>query len=288
MTSTKLSILLVVLLCAAALLYVATRGPVGGPTAVALDPTPRSVTLSGTYVCLPHIDASGPQTEECAFGLKTDTGDYYAVNFGQSADAMQQFQHGAHITADGFVVIKEALSTDQWAKYEMKGIFTITALKAATDYKDAAYVIEGKRVQLVHGIATTEAAPGAASQIVTRYFGNELKTDLDGDGREDIAFVLTQETGGSGVFFYAVVALNTDHGYVGSDGYFLGDRIAPQSTNVSQNPRHKDVVVFNYADRAPGEPMSARPSVGKSVYLKLDPANMQWGIVEPGFEGEAR
>ena len=39
---------------------------------------------------------------------------------------------------------------------------------------------------------------------------------------------------------------------------------------------------------APGEPMTAQPSVGKSVYLKLDPATMQFGIVEPNFEGESR
>ena len=159
---------------------------------------------------------------------------------------------------------------------------------AAADYKDAEYFIDGTRVRLKDGVAETEAAPGSASKVVTRYFGNELKTDLDGDGREDVAFVLTQEGGGSGTFFYAVAALNTERGYVGSDGYLLGDRIAPQSTNVSQNPRHKYVVVFNYAERAPGEPMTTPPSVGKSAYLKVDTANMMWGIVEPDFEGESR
>lgn len=92
------------------------------------DATPQEMTLSGTYICLPHLDTSGPQTEECAFGLKTDDGVYYAVNFGQSAGAMEQFQSGAHITAEGFIVLKEALSTDQWAKYNMKGIFTITRM----------------------------------------------------------------------------------------------------------------------------------------------------------------
>lgn len=158
----------------------------------------------------------------------------------------------------------------------------------AADHKNAEYLIEGKKVKLMSGIAESEAAPGSASKIVTRYFGNELKTDLDGDGREDVAFILTQESGGSGTFFYAVGALNTEKGYVGSDGYFLGDRVAPQSTNLSTNPRHKNVVVFNYADRAPGEPMASRPSVGKSVYLKLNPATMQWGIVEPNFEGESQ
>lgn len=93
-----------------------------------LDATPQNVTLSGTYVCLPHLDTSGPQTEECAFGLQSDDGQYYAVNFGQSAGAMEQFQSGAHIKAEGFVVIKEALSSDHWQKYNMKGIFTVTRM----------------------------------------------------------------------------------------------------------------------------------------------------------------
>lgn len=159
---------------------------------------------------------------------------------------------------------------------------------AAADPKNAEYVIEGERIRLANGVAEAEGAPGSSSKIVTRYFGNELMTDLDGDGRDDAAFILTQERGGSGTFYYAVAARNTREGYVGSDGYLLGDRIAPQSTNVSPNPRHKHVVVFNYADRLPGEPMTARPSVGKSVYLKLNPASMQWGIVEPDFEGESR
>ncbi len=93
---------------------------------VVLDSTPKNVTLSGEYACLPHLNPSEDTTKECAFGLKTDDGVYYAINFGESANAMELFQSGARISAEGFVVIKEALSTDQWAKYNMKGIFTIT------------------------------------------------------------------------------------------------------------------------------------------------------------------
>jgi len=157
----------------------------------------------------------------------------------------------------------------------------------ASGYKNAEYMIDGQRVKLEDGVAETEAAPGSASKITTRYFGNELKIDLNDDDRDDVVFLLTKEAGGSGTFFYVVAALNTEDGYIGSDGYFLGDRIAPQTTEMSQNPRHKDVVVVNYMDRAQGEPMSAQPSVGKSAYLKLDIQSMQWGIVEPDFEGEA-
>lgn len=166
--------------------------------------------------------------------------------------------------------------------FEEKQIIT------SADYKNISYMIDGKSFKLENGMAETEASPGSASKITTRYFGNELKMDLDGDGREDVAFLLTQEHGGSGTFFYAVAARNTEQGYIGSDGYFLGDRIAPQSTNISQNPQHKYVVVFNYAERASGEPMITLPSVGKSAYLKLNPVTMQWSIVQPNFEGESR
>ena len=162
------------------------------------------------------------------------------------------------------------------------------AAVAATDYRNAEYVIEGQRITLADGLAEAEASPGSASRIVTRYFGNELKTDLNDDGREDVVFLLTQQRGGSGTFFYAVAALNTAAGYVGSDGYLLGDRIAPHTTVVSRDPRHQNVIVVNYGDRRPDEPMTAQPSVGKSLYLKLDADTMRWGIVVAGFEGESR
>ncbi len=84
-----------------------------------IDSAPKQVTLSGTYVCLPYIDTT-KSSEECVFGLKTDGGEYYMVNFGQSGTAMEAFQNGEHIVAQGFVVPKEALSTDHWAPYNMK------------------------------------------------------------------------------------------------------------------------------------------------------------------------
>ncbi len=157
----------------------------------------------------------------------------------------------------------------------------------STEYKSVAYMIEGQRIQLEHGVAETPLAPDSALKSITQYFGNELITDLDGDGDDDVAFVLSHTTGGTGTFYYAVAALATENGYVGSDGYLLGDRVAPQSVELSPNPRHVYVVVFNYADRALGEPMAAQPSVGKSVYLKMVPETAQWAIVEPDFEGES-
>lgn len=157
----------------------------------------------------------------------------------------------------------------------------------ATSHKDATYVIDGRTIQLKDGLSEIEAAPNSASKIVTRYFGNEVKYDANGDGREDVAFLLTQDTGGTGTFFYVVAALTVEGGYAGSQGFLLGDRIAPQTTEVSQNPNHVNVIVVNYADRAPGEGFTTPPSVGKSIWLKLNPENLQFGEVAQNFEGEA-
>ena len=153
-------------------------------------------------------------------------------------------------------------------------IYTEKQGDSVADYKNIAYEINGENVQLVDGVAEIEIVPGSASKIVTRYFGNELLTDLNGDGREDVVFLVTQETGGSGTMFYVVSALHIDGGYMGSDGYLLGDRVAPQNIEVSPNPRHANVIVANYADREIGAPMTTQPSVGKSAYLKLDTMTM--------------
>ncbi|MES2215789.1 MAG: hypothetical protein V4481_00650 [Patescibacteria group bacterium] len=143
---------------------------------------------------------------------------------------------------------------------------------AATDYKNAEYVIEGTHVKLVDGAAETESAPDSAIKVTTRYFGNEVRSDLDGDGSEDVTFLLTQQSGGSGTFYYVVAALHTDHGYVGSEGFLLGDRIAPQTTEKGQGK----VIVVNYADRAPGEPFTTQPSVAKSLRLVFEPVSMKF------------
>jgi len=85
---------------------------------------------------------------------------------------------------------------------------TGSAAAPRSDHKNTEYSIGGRTIWLVDGAAEAAAAPGSAARVVTRYFGNEVRGDLNADGREDVAFLLTQETGGSGTYFYAVAALN--------------------------------------------------------------------------------
>lgn len=126
---------------------------------------------------------------------------------------------------------------------------------------DGTYNIDGQAVKLIAGSATT-AVPDSASVITTRYFGNEVDGDFNGDGSTDTAFLLTQTTGGSGTFYYLAVALGTSQGYHGTNAVLLGDRIAPQTTEWRDG-----AIVVNFADRKPNEPMTAQPSVGVSKYF---------------------
>lgn len=141
---------------------------------------------------------------------------------------------------------------------------TTPAATAVASHRDATYEVAGRPVTLKGGVSEVEAAPGSASKVTTRVFGNEATGDLNGDGQPDIAFLLTQSPGGSGTFFYAVAALKTATGYAGTNAVLLGDRIAPQTTRVVNG-----VIEVNYAERKAGEPMTAQPSVGVTKRLQV-------------------
>ena len=148
---------------------------------------------------------------------------------------------------------------------------------AVFDPQNATYEIGGAHVVLKNGNAEAPAAPGSASKISTRYFGNVAEGDLNGDGAPDMAFLITQETCGSGLFYYVVAALADPSGYKATPAFYVGDRIAPQSTEIDANLRELRI---NYSERKPDEPMATQPSVGTTLYLKVTPAGLLEGIMK--------
>lgn len=151
-----------------------------------------------------------------------------------------------------------------------------------SSYMNGTYKISGETVKLTDGLYEAEITPGSVSKYQVRYFGNEARGDLNGDGIEDVTFLVTQNTGGTGTFYHVVAAVATSSGYVGTDSVLLGDRISPQTTEIRDGK-----LIVNYADRKPGEAFTAQPSVGKSIVLLLDRQSMQFGEVAQNFEGEA-
>lgn len=125
----------------------------------------------------------------------------------------------------------------------------------AFDPLNAKYIIENVPVTFVKGTSLDNTAT---------IFGVPTMGDLNGDTLADAAFIITQKSSGSGTFFYVAAAINTSTGAVGTNAILLGDRISPQNVEI-QNKQ----IIANFADRNPGEPMTARPSVGVSKYFTV-------------------
>lgn len=132
------------------------------------------------------------------------------------------------------------------------------------DPRNATYVVEDREIKFVNGQSEIEVAPGSAIKMETSIFGEPIYGDLDADGDNDAALIIIQYPGGTGTFYYVAAAVNTNESYVGTNAIYLGDRIAPQTVEIKNGE-----LIANYADRKPTEPFSAEPTIGKSLYAKL-------------------
>ena len=147
---------------------------------------------------------------------------------------------------------------------------------------NATYLIGGEPFTLINGSVEKEIVPGSAAKNKVSVFGDPAFGDVDGDGDDDAVVILANESGGSGTFYYAAIAVNSGGRYRGTDTVFLGDRIVPRTFYVEDN-RAK----ITYADRAHDEPFSEEPSIERSVHLQFDPESLILIQVAVDFEGEA-
>lgn len=147
----------------------------------------------------------------------------------------------------------------------------------ASDFKGALFIMGGEPVSLADGVGHVNTTLGGGGLSTVRYFGNEVAQDVDGDGIDDMVFLVTQETADGSTFFYVVAALKSLGGYTGSQAVLLGEGIMPQTTEKGEGRS----VIVNYASKG-------QPSIGKSIHLLLDPVTHEFGEVVQNFEGETR
>jgi hypothetical protein len=153
---------------------------------------------------------------------------------------------------------------------------------AKPDVFSSTFVINEEEFALVNGKAEIEIVPGAASREVVRIFGEPIYGDLDSDGDNDAAVLLEYTTGGSGTFYYAVLAMQESDSYRTTNTLLLGDRIAPQTVAIEDGR-----AVYNYAIRRQDENFGTAPSIGKSLYIHYDAASGTIGEWVKDFEGES-
>lgn len=147
---------------------------------------------------------------------------------------------------------------------------------------DLTILLDGEEFKMDNGLATKSLAPESSFLVTLRVFGEPVYADLDKDGDEDAALWLEYAPGGSGTFYYGVLAIKEGDEYKVTDTLFLGDRIAPQSLNVEDGR-----AVYNFAERRADEPFSTPPSIGRSVYVHYDVKSGRVGEWVKDFEGES-
>ncbi len=133
------------------------------------------------------------------------------------------------------------------------------------DVKNLTYNVGGETFNLIGGSAVNEIVPNSSSKNTLSIFGDPVYGDLNSDNQNDAAIILVNTLGGSGTFYYAVLAIDGNGKYKATNAILLGDRVAPQTVEI-----HDGIAVFNYAERKAGEPMTTRPSIGKSLRVIYD------------------
>jgi hypothetical protein len=85
--------------------------------------------FTGEYECMPHKDAGGPVTLECGFGIKLTDGTHYAIDTSEiKSGKIIDIPTGAKIKITGLMVPIQAISSNQWQKYDIKGIIRASEL----------------------------------------------------------------------------------------------------------------------------------------------------------------
>ncbi len=137
--------------------------------------------------------------------------------------------------------------------------------RPATGMTNLVVTIGDRSFTMTNGLASAEITPDSATPNTVRVIGEPAVGDVNRDGRPDAALLIESDSGGGGNFFYAVLAVNESGSYRATNALLLGDRIAPITVDFLDGR-----FVYNYDDRVPGEPVSARPSVQKSLWIRFD------------------
>ncbi len=102
----------------------ATSSPIGGhDQSPSVPPQGTAISVRGTMVCLPHKDTSGPQTMECAFGIKADDGRYYGLS-----DTDPNYGNVAGVPMDVRVKVDGAFVARADSNYQDIGVIYVTAI----------------------------------------------------------------------------------------------------------------------------------------------------------------
>ncbi len=117
--------------------------------------------------------------------------------------------------------------------------------------------------------AHTATVLQATNKTPKQYFGTEARGDLDGDGKEDVAFIINRNDDSRGMLYYLAAALNGETGYTGTNLIFLGDEVVPKNIYITDN-----IITIEYSITATKELEIIQAHVTGGVLQRIDKESM--------------
>lgn len=154
-----------------------------------------------------------------------------------------------------------------------RGKTKTAALDPASAAQNLTVTIDDQPFTLVDGVAEVPAAADSATVNTLRVVGDPVGGDVTDDGKPEAALLLSNEPGGSGTFYYAVLAVNEDGAWHATNALPLGDRIKPEDVEFTGGR-----FVYRFLVRAAGEPMAGSPKVEKLVPIRFDPSTEEISV----------
>jgi hypothetical protein len=98
----------------------------GSPLNRIVKPAPAEgqIQIEGTAVCLPHKDTSGPQTLECAYGIKDSQGRYFGLK-----DSDSGYKNISGLPINKHVKINGTFKKEPSALYPTDGTIEVTKVE---------------------------------------------------------------------------------------------------------------------------------------------------------------
>jgi heat shock protein HslJ len=131
----------------------------------------------------------------------------------------------------------------------------------------ATYTVEGTQFTLHEGTVTQHHVSNSVISGKVTLLDTYAVADFDKDSRSDTAVILTHEPGGTGTFYYAAAAFQSEDSYVTSNTMLLGDRVVISGIDATLQG-------FNvrYLDRRVDQDFTIQPSVAKVARFVVDVA----------------
>lgn len=108
------------------------EAPTLWPPVVNVPPSaPAPVTLTGLPLCLPLKNPDSPQNDTCALGFRTDTGEYYALDFERMPKPPPDVSRGEILTLAGEIAPLENGTNSRFEQYEAVGLFMAASVISA-------------------------------------------------------------------------------------------------------------------------------------------------------------